>query len=154
MSNKNLKYFLKHRDPEIVEIKAPDGFVGEDGKPLMMKVRVLTQEEIDHIYENYTTKRTATDKKKKPLVDGGELVVRRDRDSGAALRHVVAEALIDPDLTSDEVMKFYDCYDASMIVYKMFPTTEEFNYVITEVLKALGISGEEDDEDDFEKAKN
>lgn len=154
MSKKDISYFLRKNETKIVEIEAPPSIKDNDGKPIMMQVRVLMQEEIDKIYDNYTTKKTATDKKKKPLVDGGELVVKKERDSGAALRHVVAEALVYPEIKSHEFMEFYNCYDMSEILYKVFPTSEEFNYVITEVLKALGISNEEDDEDDFEKAKN
>lgn len=159
MSKKTLDYFLKKHEPKIVEIEAPESFVDENGKRIMMRVRILTQEEIDRIYDSYTKKATAFDgtgRKKKPLVDGGELVVRRDRDSGAALRHVVAEALVDPEIKSQVCMEFYNCYDISEILYKVFPLSEDFNYVVTEVLKALGITNDDDEneEDDFESAKN
>lgn len=158
MSKKTLDYFLKKHEPKIVEIKAPESFIDDDGNRIVMKVRVLTQEEIDHIYDNYTRKATAFDgsgKKRKPLVDGGELVVRRERDSSAALRHVVAEALVEPDIKSQVCMEFYNCYDISEILYKVFPLSKDYNYVVTEVLKVLGISNDdENEEDDFESAKN
>ena len=153
MDNKNLAYFLKKREPKIVEVEAPPTITDENGNPVMMKVRVLTQEELDKIYDNYTTERPERDKRKNPVVVNGNIVMRRDRDNGKALRHLVAEALVFPNLKSEEVQKTFNCYDQSEIIYKVFPTIEEYSYVIRTVLDAIGIS-DDAEEDDIENAKN
>ena len=155
MEKNKLSYFLRKPGPQYKEFEAPSTIKDEDDKPVMIKVRVLTQEEIDKIIENYTTKHTARDgKKKTPIVQNGVLVEKQDRNSGSAMRHLVAEAIVDPDLKSQAAMDFFECWDMSEIIYKVFPTPDEYNYVVNKVLEILGLSNDNDDEDDVEKAKN
>lgn len=155
MKNK-LSYFLRKREDQFREFEAPASFKDENGKPIMMKVRILSQEEMDNIYEKYTNKQIARDgKKKSPIVQNGMLVEKQARDYGSAMRHLVAEAIVDPDLKSSEAMEFFDCYDMSEIIYKVFPSSEEYNYVVNKVLEILGLTNDIDEEsDDVEKAKN
>ena len=152
---KDISYFLRDNStPKIVEIEAPSTITDAEGKPVMMQVKVLSQEQIDKIFDMYTTKRTERDKRKNPLVVNGEVAMRKDRDSNKAMRHLVAEALVFPDLHSQEVMDFYKCYELPDLVYKMFPSPDEFQYVTNAVLEVLGIIDDTEEDDDVEAAKN
>ena len=112
-------------------------------------------EEMDKIIENYSTKRAARDgKKKTPIVQNGVLVEKQERNYARAMRHIVAEAIVDPNLKSPEAMEFFECYDMSDIIYKAFPTPDEYNHVVNNVLEILGLSNDTDDEDDVKAAKN
>lgn len=150
---KDLNYFLRESKPEIVDLEAPSTITDEDGKPVMMQVRVLTQEEIDKIFDMYTSKRPERDKRKNPLVVNGEVAMRKDRDASRAVRHLVAEALVFPDLHSDVIQKHFNCYELSEILYKVFPAPDEYQYVVNSVLEILGLTDDTDD-DDVENAKN
>ena len=150
---KDLNYFLRENKPEIVEIEAPPTIKDENGKPVMMQVRVLTQEEIDKIFDMYTSKRPEKVKKRNPLVVNGEVAMRKDRDASRAVRHLVAEALVHPDLHSEDVQNFFKCYELSELIYKMFPAPSEYQYVVNSVLEVLGLTDDTDD-DDVENAKN
>ena len=150
---KDLSYFLRNNEPKIVEIEAPPTIKDAEGKPVMMQVRELPQEKIDEIFDMYTSKRPERDKRKNPLVVNGEVAMRKDRDASRAVRHLVAEALVYPDLHSEEVQKFFSCFELSEILYKVFPAPDEYQYVVNSVLEVLGLTDDTDD-DDVEKAKN
>lgn len=150
---KDLNYFLRENKPEIVEIEAPSTIKDENEKPVMMQVRVLPQEEIDKIFDMYTYKRPEKDRRKNPVVVNGEVAMRKDRDSQRAVRHLVAEALVYPDLHSEEVQNFFKCYELSEILYKVFPAPDEYQYVVNSVLEVLGLTDDTQD-DDVENAKN
>lgn len=150
---KDLNYFLRDSKPEIVDLEAPSTITDEDGNPVMMQVRVLTQEEIDKIFDMYTSKRPERDKRKNPLVVNGEVAMRKDRDASRAVRHLVAEALVFPDLHSEVIQKHFNCYELSEILYKVFPAPDEYQYVVNSVLEILGLTDDTDD-DDVENAKN
>ena len=149
-----LSYFLKKREDQVKEFEAPESFKDEKGNPIMIKVRVLSQEEMDKIYENYSTKHIAREgKKKTPLVQNGMIVEKQVKDYGRAMRHLIAEAIIEPNFKSQECMEYFECYEISEIIYKVFPTPDEYNYVVNSVLEILGLSGDADD-DEVKSAKN
>ena len=155
MEKNKLSCFLRKPGPQYKEFEAPSTIKDEKGNPVMIKVRILTQEEMDKIIENYSTKRAARDgKKKTPIVQNGVLVEKQERNYARAMRHIVAEAIVDPDLKSPEAMEFFECYDMSDIIYKAFPTPDEYNHVVNNVLEILGLSNDTDDEDDVKAAKN
>ena len=155
MEKNKLSYFLRKPGPRYKEFEAPSTIKDENGNPVMIKVRVLTQEEIDKIIENYTTKQTARDgKKKAPIVQNGMLVEKQERNYNRAMRHLVAEAIVDPDLKSQEAMDFFECWDMSDIIYKAFPTPDEYNYVTNSVLEILGLVNDTEENDDVKAAKN
>lgn len=71
---KNLKYFMRPADEQIITIPAPASFVDDEGKPLMMEVKRMPQSKIEEINAAYRTRTVATDKNHMPLVQNGEVV--------------------------------------------------------------------------------
>lgn len=152
---KNLKYFMRDNTPEIVTAKGPDSIRDENGKPLDFEIKVLTQAEIQKINDNYRKRRMATDKKGNPLIAMGEVVWQTEKDSARAIRHIIAEALVYPNLKDPELMKFYKCADITEMPLLVFPKSEEYNHVSRIVLNALGIgNGAPTDDETLEAAKN
>ena len=158
MAGKDLKYFMRSYTPHIVEVPAPESFVDENGKRIMMKIRELPQAEITKIYNNYTRRTIATDKRGNPIVNGNEVVWKTERDSAKAFRHVIAEALVYPDLKDPELMDYYKCADVAEMAPLVFPTQNDYNYVLRMVNAVLGTGDAELDEQqtsaDLEDAKN
>ena len=159
-TKKDLKYFMRSKDPEIVTVPGPDTIRDEEGNILPLEIKVLSQAEITKINDMYRSKAMATDKKGNPLVSGGEVVFKVEKDNARAARHLIAEALVFPDMRDKELQDFFKCYDMVDMVDAVFPSAEEYAHVSEVVLAALGLgaaSGEEDDEDadkQIEDAKN
>ena len=152
MADKNLRYFMRPaaKEEQIVEVPGPDTLLGEDGKPIMLKVRVLHNKHIREINEKYRTRRMATDKKGNPMVANGEVIYKVDKDSGRAARHLIAEALVYPDLTDKDLQEFFNCYDKVDMVDAVFYSAEEYAHVSRVVLAALGIGPAIEDETESE----
>lgn len=155
MEKKDLKYFMRSKEDEIVTVPGPSSFVDEDGNVLQFEIRVMPQSEIDHINDMYRKRSIATDKKGNPLVAHQEVIWKTERDNGKTTRHIMVEALQYPDLKDKELMDYYDCVDITDMPLKVFPKADEYEYVLRMVLKALGIQTEVEDEDnELEEAKN
>ena len=157
---KDLKYFMRKQNDVVAEVPAPESMRGEDGVLPMMKIRKLTMERVQQINELYHTRRIATDKKGKPYVVNGEVVHEVKRDNARAGRHLVAEALVFPNLNDEELKNFYNCVDLTEMPLKVFYNTDEYSYVSEQVMKVLGF-GPETEEDgaegtdkEIEDAKN
>ena len=69
--NKSLKYFMRPVQQEIITFTGPESFKDDDGNPINFEAKILTQQEITQINENYRRRSLATDKKGNPLVNGG-----------------------------------------------------------------------------------
>ncbi len=160
MSEKSLKYFMRPeaKEEQIVTAPGPETIKGEDGKPITLEIRVLHNDSIRKINESYRTRRMATDKKGNPIVANGEVVYRVEKDSARAARHIIAEALVYPNLKDKELQEFFNCYDMVEMVDKVFPSADEYNHVSRVVLDALGlgpaIEVEDDDDKEIADAKN
>lgn len=115
MAKKDLKYFMRSTDPEIVTAPGPNSFKDEEGNVIQFEIKVLTQEEINKINDNYRRRNMATDKKGNPLIAMGEVVWKTEKDSARASRHMIAEALQYPNLKDSELMAYYKCNDISEI---------------------------------------
>lgn len=157
MKNKNLSYFMREelKNEDIVEIPGPESIQDENGDPVMFQIKRLRRERVDKIYDRYRTLKPALDKNKKPYVVDGKMVMMEEKDYAKALRHVMAEALVYPNLRDEELMKFYDCIDVTEMPVKIF-TQKEYSEVIKMLNHVLGIDDEdeEEQEDDLESAKN
>lgn len=163
MSNKkDLKYFMRKHEEEIITVPAPDGFVDEEGKPIEMEVRVLPNSVIQGFFKKYTKRSVATDKRRNPIVANGEVVYKVEKDNTRAVRHIVAEALVYPNLKDPKLMEFYGCHDISDMMDHVFPKPDEYMHVSKVVMAALGINvdrfddsdGDDDENSDLEAAKN
>lgn len=157
MKNKNLSYFMRDelKNEDIVEIPGPESILDENGNPVIFQIKRLRRERVDKIYDRYRTLKPALDKNKKPYVVDGKMVMMEEKDYAKALRHVMAEALVYPNLRDEELMKFYDCIDVTEMPVKIF-TQKEYSEVIKMLNHVLRIDDEDEEEqkDDLETAKN
>ncbi len=89
---------------------------------------------------------------------GGEVVYKVEKDNARAVRHILAEALVYPDLKDPKLMEFYGCQDISDMADHVFPKSDEYLHVSKAVMAALGLNVDRFEEDeetgDLEAAKN
>lgn len=157
MATKNLKYFMREelKNEEVVEMAGPESIKDENGNPVIFQIKRLRRDRVDQIYDRYRTLKPALDRNKKPYVVDGKMVMKEEKDYSRALRHVIAEALVYPNLHDEELMKYYECIDVTEMPMKMF-TQKEYGEVIKMVNRVLGIDDEDEEEqkDDLDSAKN
>lgn len=153
-TKKDLKYFMRSTEPKIVTMPGPDSLKDDEGKVIDFEIRVLTQEEINHINESYRRRGMATDKKGNPLIANGEVVWKTEKDPGKASRHIIVEALQYPDLKDPELMKHYGCVDFTDMPLKVFPSADEYQHVSRIVMQALGLASVIGDDEEINDAKN
>ena len=158
MAERTLSYFMREtaKKQEIVEVPGIESIKDENGQVVPFKIKMLTKKEIDDIYDKYRTRTMLCDKKGKPVFNRGQAVFDINTDSNRALRRIMVEALVYPDLHNKELMEFFDCYDFSEMPLKVFPNPKEYDQVANIVLSALGILEEEneDSESEVQEAKN
>lgn len=154
MAKKDLKYFMRNTENEIVTAPGPDSFKDDEGNVIQFEIKVLTQNEINKINEAYRHRSMATDKKGNPLIAMGEVVWKTEKDSAKASRHIIVEALQYPNLRDPELMKHYNCVDMTEMPLLVFSRADEYQHVSRIVMKALGLANDVNDEEDLEAAKN
>lgn len=154
--SKDLKFFMRENKAEIVTAAGPESFKDENGNVLQFEIKKLSFEEIDHITEGYKKRRMATDKKGNPLVVGGEVVWKTENDTKRSTRHLIAEALVYPDLKDKKLMEYYGCKDITEMPLKVFPNADEYTHVVKIVMAALGLGDYDENEDEktLNDAKN
>lgn len=159
MAGKNLSYFMRPelKNEEVVEVPGPDSIKDESGNAVIFQIKRLTQERINKIYDNYRTEKVAMDKRKKqPYIVNGKVVMQETMDNRKAYRHVIAEALVYPDLRDKDLMEYYGCADVTDMPLKAF-TASEYDYIGKIVNQVLGLGeadGGDHEDDDLEEAKN
>ena len=151
---KDLKYFMRDQHDEIVTVPGPDTIKDENGNVIDLEIRVLSQAEIRKINDGYRRRSIATDKRGQPYVFNGEVAFKTERDNERATRHIIAEALVYPNLKDKELMEYYHCEDITEMPLRVFSRADEYAHVSRVVLTALGIISEPDDNSDVEDAKN
>lgn len=151
---KDLKYFMRSTEPEVITAPGPESFKDEEGNVIQFEIKVLTQEEINKINEAYRKRSMATDKKGNPLIAMGEVVWKTEKDSAKAARHLLVEALQYPNLKDPELMKYYGCVDVTDMPLKVFPKADEYQHVSRIVMQALGLASAINDDEELEAAKN
>lgn len=153
---KNLSYFMKESKEEIVTVPAPETFKDENGNPVEMEIKLLSHEQIRNIEEKYRRRAVYIDKKGNPFISNGEVAMKYDYDANKALRHIMTEALVYPDLKSKEMMDFYKCHDITEMPFKVFTKPSDYDYVFRTVMTTLGImyGNKDEEENPVEQAKN
>lgn len=147
MAKRDLKYFMREREEQIISVPGPETFTDENGNILDLEIRVLSNTEIQKINNNYRKRSIATDKKGQPYIANGEVVFKTEKDSAKAARHIIAEALVFPDLKDKGLMEFYHCSDITEMPELVFSRADEYAHVTRAVFTALGlIDGVPDDE--------
>lgn len=154
MAKKDLKYFMRSTEAEIVTAPGPESFKDEDGNVIPFEIKVLTQAEINQINDNYRKRSMATDKKGNPLIAMGEVVWKTEKDSAKASRHMIVEALQYPNLKDPELMKYYNCVDVTDMPLLVFSKSDEYQHVSRIVMQALGLASTVNDDEDIKDAKN
>ena len=159
MAKRNLKAFMRDsaKVEEIITVPGPEGMIEESGEQLMLEIKVLSADAINVINDKYTKRTMAVDKKGNPYIQGGEVAFKTEIDYEKANGHLLAEALIYPDLKDSELMKFFDCHDISKMARKVFPKADEWAHINNAVKAALGLGREPDNgeiEDAVDEAKN
>lgn len=154
MAKKDLKYFMRSTESEIVTAPGPESFKDDEGNVIPFEIKVLTQNEINKINEAYRHRSMATDKKGNPLIAMGEVVWKTEKDSAKASRHIIVEALQYPNLRDPELMKHYNCVDMTEMPLLVFSKADEYQHVSRIVMQALGLASSVNDDDDLESAKN
>lgn len=153
---KNLSYFMRDQKEEIVTAPAPESFTDENGNRLELEIKTLSNEKIRKIQDSYRKRSIALDNKGNPYISNGEVVFQSEYDVNRAFRHVMAEALVFPNLKAQELMDYYKCYDISEMPLKVFFKPGEYDYVFRTVMTALGMMADnsEKKEDPVKEAKN
>lgn len=154
MAKKDLKYFMRSNEPEVVTAPGPETFKDENGEVIQFEIKKLTQEEINRINDAYRKRSMATDKKGNPLIAAGEVVWKIEKDSARAARHMIVEALQYPDLKDPDLMKHYGCVDVTEMPLKVFSSADEYQHVSRIVMQALGLVAAVSDDEDLADAKN
>lgn len=151
---RDLKYFMRNREQQIVTAPGPDTFVDENGNVIELEIRVLSQAEVQKISNNYRKRSIATDRRGQPYIAGGEVVYKVEKDNARASRHIMVEALAYPDLKDKELMAFYGCVDVTEMPQLVFSRADEYAHVSRVVMAALGLGVGADDDETIEAAKN
>lgn len=155
---KNLSYFMREEKEEIITVLAPESFKDKDGNRIEMKIKTLSNDRIRRINESYRKRSIAVDRSGRPYIQNGEVAFQTEHDSPRAYRHIIAEALVEPNLSDKELMEFYKCYDITEMPMKVFSKAGEYDYVFNKVMTVLGlITPDEKDESEnelLEEAKN
>lgn len=138
----NMKAFMVENDKEndTLEFEGIERFKDEEGNKIPFIIRKLSQKEIRRIRDLYEEETVVRDEySDRPLVDDGQVVVRRKYDSNKAGMHMMVEAFVQPKLDDPELMKFYGVYDKLEMPYVIFRTTEELRYANACLREALGL---------------
>lgn len=151
---KDLKFFMREHTDEVVTVPGPDTIKDDNGSPIMLEVRVLDNAEIQKINDAYRKRTIALDKRGNPFIAMGEVVFKTERDSARAVRHMIAEALVYPNLKDEKLMAFYKCTDITDMPNLVFPRADEYAHVSKVVLAALGIGVGATEDETIEAAKN
>lgn len=151
---KDLKYFMRSQQEEIIKVPGPDSFKDENGNVIELEIKILPYEEVQKIYDNYTERTLVVNKSGQPLVNNGEAIWKTKKNNLKAARHVVAEALQYPNLKDPKLMEYYKCADITEMPLKVFTRADEYDHVVRAVMRALGMMDDVSDDVDLEEAKN
>jgi len=152
MAQKNLRAFMREevKTEQIVTAPGPATILGEDGNPIVLEIKVLSNAAVKEINDRYITREMAVDKNGRPYIQDGEVAFKTTRNSSKATGHILAEALVFPDLKDKELMEFFNCHEYAEMAAKVFPRADEFAHVNQVVLAALGFAREAANDDNSE----
>lgn len=156
---RDLRAFMREsaKAEEIIRVPGPNTIKDENGEVVMLEIRVLSYEKIQKISNNYRRKTIATDKKGNPYISNGEVAFMVEKDDIKASQHILAEALVYPDLKDPDLMAFFNCNSIAEMPLKVFPNSDEYAHVNRAVMAALGLVSDPNSEatsSDLNEAKN
>lgn len=148
MSNSSIKDFMRNRakEEEVVDVLAPETFIDSDGKRVTIKLKRLSTNHINKIFEQYNYTRSAKDEKGNLIIRNNRVVQENYSDFNSYLLRLIVDSLVFPDLHDKELMAFYGCVDVMDMPHAVFASNAEFSYVQDIILQLAGtIAGEEAD---------
>ena len=153
---KDLKYFMKEHKEEIVSVPGPATFTDENGETIMLEIRTMSNKEIRKINEYYRKRTIALNEDGAPYINGNEVVFMTEDDHTKASGHIIAEALVYPNLKDRQLMDFYNCIDISEIARTVFSRADDYLHVQRAVFAALGLTKDTkpNESEALEEAKN
>lgn len=148
MANSSLKAFMrsKARDEEVVSVYGPESIVDEEGNRVVLKVKRLSVNRINKIYERYNYQCSAKD-------DRGNVIIRNNRvvkdfytDMEGYTNRLMVESLVVPDLHNQELMDFFKCADVMDMPHAVFASKTEYEYVRDVIISLAGtLTGDENE---------
>ena len=153
----NLKAFMKAELKErgTVEFPGVATFTDDKGNPVPFIIKRLSMKEIKEIRSLYKTTEVFRDKKNgnRPVIENGQVVVRKNYDADRAGLHIIVDAFVQPKLDDPELMEFYGVNDRLDMPETLF-NREELRYVNKCVVEACGLLEKQDEEETVKKLKN
>ena len=126
----NLKAFMKAELKErgTVEFPGVATFTDEKGNPVPFIIKQLSMKEIKEIRNLYKTTEIFRDKKNanRPVIENGQVVVRKDYDAERAGLHIMVDAFVQPKLDDPELMEFYKVNDRLDMPETLFADRDDF----------------------------
>ena len=139
---RDLRAYMREDAKKEEVVTVPGPILDKDGNPDMLEIKVLSNATIQEINDAYKEKVIATDGKGNPYIANGEVALRVERNNRKASQHIIAEALVHPNLKDPELMKFFECNDITEMPMKVFPKSDEYTCVSRAVMAALGLIDE------------
>ena len=153
----NLKAFMKAELKErgTMEFPGVATFTDDKGNPVPFIIKRLSMKEIKEIRNLYKTTEVFRDKKNgnRPVIENGQVVVRKNYDADRAGLHMIVDAFVQPKLDDPELMEFYGVNDRLDMPETLF-NREELRYVNKCVMEACGLLEKQDEEETVKKLKN
>ena len=154
MANTSIRAFMRDelKEQTIVTIPGIKTFSDENGKPIDMKIRVITTGDLTRIRNACHHRVVAKDRKGKPIFQNGQIQYDDYYDSSAMSDQMIAESMVFPDLHDKELLEFYGCNDAVELVHKLFAKLDDYSYITDKIQEISGITSDGDEV--IEEAKN
>lgn len=154
----NLKAFMKEelRTRGTMEFPGIAKFVDKDGNPIPFIVKQLSMKDIKEIRNLYKTTEVFRDKKNgnRPMVENGQVVVRKDYDAEKAGLHIMVDAFVQPRLDDQELMDYYGVLDRLDMPETIFSDRDDFRYANECVMQACGLMDKPGEAETVEEIKN
>lgn len=150
----SIKAFMRAelKEETIVTIPGIKTFSDESGKPIDMKIRVITTGDLAKIRKACHSRKIAKDAKGKPIFQNGQIQYDDQYDGNAMNDQMIAQSLVFPDLHDKELLDFYGCADSVELVHKLFAKLDDYTYITEKIQEVSGISN--DGDEIIEEAKN
>ena len=96
---------------------------------------------------------STSDKKNgnRPVIENGQVAVRKDYDAERAGLHIMVDAFVQPKLDDPELMEFYKVNDRLDMPETLFANRDDFRYANKCVMEACGLAAKQDEEETVEK---
>lgn len=154
----NLKAFMKEelKSRGTMEFPGIAKFADKDGNPIPFIVKQLSMKDIKEIRNLYKTTEIYRDKKNgnRPVIENGQVVVRKDYDAEKAGLHIMVDAFVQPKLDDPELMDYYGVLDRLDMPETIFSDRDDFRYANECVMQACGLMDKPDEAEAVEKIKN